>query len=115
MRYEANVLIEGRLPSPNASHTRNKLVKNIVSSGLGRPYSLILANGDQYTTGALDVTVDTAELIDKQGIPVSNFFVWGLSTEQRHWLTNVAPSPGVNDVRLRMADKIAELIDGIIE
>ncbi|GEP19665.1 FAD/NAD(P)-binding protein [Pediococcus argentinicus] len=115
VRYEANVLIEGRLPSPNASHTRNKLVKNIVSSGLGRPYSLILANGEQYTTGALDVTVDTAELIDKQGIPVSNFFVWGLSTEQRHWLTNGAPIPGVNDVRLRMADKIAELIDGIIE
>lgn len=106
-RYSGNVLIEGRLPQPNANTTRNPLIKNLLANKMARVYSLHLSDGSVMRTGALDVTTETAELLDADGNVVPQFFMWGLSTENRHWLTNGAPIPGVNDVRLRMADMIA--------
>ncbi|MEE6726705.1 FAD/NAD(P)-binding protein [Pediococcus acidilactici] len=106
-RYFGNVLIEGRLPQPNAANNTNPLVNNLLRQGLARIFTLQLHDGTSYPTGALDVTDDTAELIDQNGNVVPHFFVWGLPTEKRHWLTNGAPIPGVNDVRLRIADRIA--------
>lgn len=105
--YSGNVLIEGRLPQPNANTTRNVLIKNLLANNLARIYSLHLKDGSTLKTGALDVTTETAELVTPDGKVVPQFFMWGLSTENRHWLTNGAPIPGVNDVRLRMADMIA--------
>ncbi|MDD9323369.1 FAD/NAD(P)-binding protein [Pediococcus acidilactici] len=109
-QYFGNVLIEGRLPQPNAANNTNPLVNNLLQQGLARIFTLQLRDGSSYQTGALDVTDDTAELIDQNGNVVSHFFVWGLPTEKRHWLTNGAPIPGVNDVRLRIADRIAAQI-----
>ena len=109
-QYFGNVLIEGRLPQPNAANNTNPLVNNLLQQGLARIFTLQLRDGSSYQTGALDVTDDTAELIDQNGNVVPHFFVWGLPTEKRHWLTNGAPIPGVNDVRLRIADRIAAQI-----
>jgi uncharacterized NAD(P)/FAD-binding protein YdhS len=106
-RYSGNVLIEGRLPQPNAETTRNPLIKNLLENGMARVYSLHLSDGSIVKTGALDVTTETAELVTPDGKIMPYFFLWGLSTEKRHWLTNGAPIPGVNDIRLRMADMIA--------
>ncbi|MCH4058626.1 MAG: hypothetical protein LKE97_01655 [Pediococcus pentosaceus] len=77
---------------------------------MARIYSLYLSDGTLFKTGALDVTTETAELVTPNGKIMPNFFLWGLPTEKRHWLTNGAPIPGVNDVRLRMADMIAARI-----
>ncbi|WP_231951995.1 FAD/NAD(P)-binding protein [Pediococcus claussenii] len=112
--YHATALIEGRLPAPDARRTTNSLIQNLIKSGLGRIYQLELSNGTTFQTGAIDTTADTAELISTNGLPVKNFFVWGLSTEQRHWLTNGSPIPGVNDIRLRMADKIGSQVAALL-
>lgn len=109
-RYSGNVLIEGRLPQPSAETTQNPLIKNLLANKMARIYSLYLSDGTLFKTGALDVTTETAELVTPNGKIMPNFFLWGLPTEKRHWLTNGAPIPGVNDVRLRMADMIAARI-----
>lgn len=109
-RYSGNVLIEGRLPHPSAETTQNPLIKNLLANKMARIYSLYLSDGTLFKTGALDVTTETAELVTPNGKIMPNFFLWGLPTEKRHWLTNGAPIPGVNDVRLRMADMIAARI-----
>jgi uncharacterized NAD(P)/FAD-binding protein YdhS len=106
-RYEGNVLIEGRLPQPNAKTTQNPLIKSLLANKMARIYSLQLSDGTLRRTGAIDTTTETGELVSADGNVVPNFYMWGLPTEQRHWLTNGAPIPGVNDVRLRMADMIA--------
>lgn len=102
--------IEARLAPVDIRISRNELIQNLLETGMARPYELHFQNGSTKQLGAMDVTTETAEMIDSDGDPVPNVYIWGLSTEGRHWLTNGSPIPSVNDVRLRMADMIANQI-----
>ncbi|MCT4398292.1 hypothetical protein EFN70_06450 [Pediococcus ethanolidurans] len=100
-------VIEARLASIDIRISKNPLIQDLLKTGMARPYELHFKDGSTEQLGAMDVTTETAELIDNDGTPVPNVYVWGITTEGRHWLTNGSPIPSVNDVRLRMADMIA--------
>ncbi|WP_412988941.1 FAD/NAD(P)-binding protein [Pediococcus siamensis] len=106
-KVAVKAIVEARLPSVDVRISQNPLIQNLLTSGLARPYSLHFADEETKQLGALDVTTETAELLDSDGDPIPNVYLWGISTEGRHWLTNGSPIPSVNDVRLRMADMIA--------
>ncbi|WP_263766061.1 hypothetical protein [Pediococcus ethanolidurans] len=100
-------VIEARLASIDIRISKNPLIQDLLKTGMARPYELHFKDGSTEQLGAMDVTTETAELIDNDGTPVPNVYVCGITTEGRHWLTNGSPIPSVNDVRLRMADMIA--------
>lgn len=106
-KIEINDVIEARLASVDIRISTNPLIQDLLKTGMARPYELHLNDGSTKQLGAMDVTTETAEVIDSDGVPVPNVYVWGITTEGRHWLTNGSPIPSVNDVRLRMADMIA--------
>ncbi|AMV60256.1 putative FAD(NAD)-dependent oxidoreductase [Pediococcus damnosus] len=106
-KVETDGIVEARLASTDIRMSTNPLIQDLLKSGMARPYQLHFKDDSTKQLGAMDVTTETAEMIDSDGIPVPNVYIWGISTEGRHWLTNGSPIPSVNDVRLRMADTIA--------
>ncbi|WPC17079.1 FAD/NAD(P)-binding protein [Pediococcus inopinatus] len=106
-KVEVDGVIEARLASVDIRISTNPLIQDLLETGMARPYELHFKDGSTKQLGSMDVTTETAEMIDNDGNPVPNVYIWGISTEGRHWLTNGSPIPSVNDVRLRMADMIA--------
>jgi hypothetical protein len=110
--FEANALIEARLPEVDILHSRNLLINDLVRKGMAISYSIPDYEED-FNTGGLAVTVPPNRLIDKDGNPHNHLFAFGVPTEGVHWVTAAGVRPGVNSVTLIEADAIArEVIFG---
>ncbi|GAB6093274.1 FAD/NAD(P)-binding protein [Furfurilactobacillus curtus] len=110
--YQADCLVEARLPAVSASHSQNPLIKQLIRAKLARPQQLTMEDGTIFETGAVDVDMHTNELLDQHGQAVTGLYFWGVPTEGKHWFTTASPRPGVNDSVLRTADAtIADLFN----
>ncbi|MFJ9584542.1 FAD/NAD(P)-binding protein [Streptomyces acidicola] len=98
----ATTLIEARLPEPDLRRTADELLARLLKTGQARPHT-----ADGYETGGLDVTPRPYRLIDRQGVPHTRRFAFGVPTEGVHWVTAAGARPGVDSVTLSDADAVA--------
>lgn len=100
-------LIEARVPAPNATAAESPLLAQLLHDGMATLYELQLAGDRRFQSGAVLVDQATAALLDAHHQPQGPLFFWGVPTEGVNWLTTASPRPYVNDINLRLANRIA--------
>ncbi|WP_252903975.1 hypothetical protein [Secundilactobacillus oryzae] len=108
-KHESTYLLEGRLPSIKVSESQNPLIQQMLRDELAQPHEMKLANGESFRTGAMDVDVQTEQLL-VNGQANQHLFFWGVPTEGKHWFTTASPRPYTNDVTFRLGDGIVDQI-----
>ncbi|MFD1440098.1 FAD/NAD(P)-binding protein [Lacticaseibacillus hegangensis] len=100
-------LIEARVPAANAPTAKDPLLTQLRHDDMATLRELQLAGDRRFQSGAVLVDRDTAQLLDSRHRPQGKLFFWGVPTEGVNWLTTASPRPYVNDVNLRLANRIA--------
>ncbi|WP_137596714.1 FAD/NAD(P)-binding protein [Paucilactobacillus kaifaensis] len=108
-RYTADYLLEARLPSIKVEQSQNQLMQHLLADKLAQPHELVLADGTEFKTGALNVDTVTQQLI-VDGEANQHLYVWGIPTEGKQWFTTASPRPYINDVTFRSGDAIVDQI-----
>jgi len=106
-KVHSTYLLEGRLPSIKADQSQNFLLQQLVGDQLAQAHELRLSDGTKFKTGAIDVDVQTQQLL-VNGKRNPQLFFWGVPTEGKQWFTTASPRPLTNDVTFRQGDAIAE-------
>lgn len=96
-RYEANYLLEARLPSIKVEQSQNPLLQRLLANNLAQPHELVLADGTRFKTGALNIDSSTEQLMVDNKVN-QHLFVWGIPTEGKQWFTTATPRPYINDL-----------------
>ncbi|MEV0530020.1 FAD/NAD(P)-binding protein [Streptomyces sp. NPDC050439] len=109
-RVRATALIEARLPQIDLRRTADPLMRHLLATGQCRPYRIPAADGDDYETGGLAVTVRPYRVLDAYGVPHPRRFAHGVPTEAVHWVTAAGIRPGVGSVTLEDSDAIAAAV-----
>ncbi|WP_243674165.1 hypothetical protein [Lentilactobacillus kisonensis] len=104
--FKSASLVEARVPKPDLDITANPLLETLVDNQLARTKTLLIGDKD-VRLAAVDVQPDSDQLIDKGGAQQPNVYIWGIPLEGLRFATNASPRPGVNDINLQTADKIA--------
>lgn len=100
-------LIEARVPGANAPTAKNPLISQLLHDDMATLMDLQLAGDRRFQSGAILVDRETAHLLDSKHQTQGKLFFWGVPTEGVNWLTTASPRPYVNDVNLRLANRIA--------
>ncbi|WP_056988765.1 FAD/NAD(P)-binding protein [Lacticaseibacillus camelliae] len=100
-------LIEARVPAANAKAAKDPLLTQLLHDDVATLMDLELAGDRRFQSGAVLVDRDTAQLLNSQHRPQGKLFFWGVPTEGVNWLTTASPRPYVNDINLRLANRIA--------
>ncbi|WP_206919653.1 FAD/NAD(P)-binding protein [Alicyclobacillus suci] len=104
---ESTVLIEARLPGVDLKRTTDPLLKYLLQTGQCRPFAISCADGTEYVTGGLEVTLAPNRLVDANGDAHPRRFAFGVPTEGVRWVTAAGIRPGVNSVTLSESDAIS--------
>lgn len=110
--YKSAAVLEARVPKPDLTITANPLLENLVDNQLARTKTLKV-NDQDVGLAAVDVQPDSDQLINKGGAKQPNVYIWGVPLEGLRFATNASPRPGVNDINLQTADKIAASVLGL--
>ncbi|WP_327365656.1 FAD/NAD(P)-binding protein [Streptomyces sp. NBC_01217] len=102
-----DALVEARLPDADIRHTRDPLVRSMLTRGQCRPYVIADPAGPGYRTGGLAVSPAPYHVLDVRGRPHPARFAYGVPTEHVHWVTAAGVRPGVNSVILGDSDAMA--------
>ncbi len=106
----AATLIDARLPAINADQTASPLAQQLLRDGLAVKHLRTDRTDKGVLSGALAVDADTSQLKRSDGTTQDGLYLWGVPTEGQFWLTTASPHPFMNDINLRTADKIAQLL-----
>jgi uncharacterized NAD(P)/FAD-binding protein YdhS len=101
-QVEAHVLIRSRIAMPLPQASSNRLVRQLVTDGVARPFM----NG-QFFAGGLDVSPDL-NLISRTDSIYRNFWVLGTPSEGAKFYTFILPRPFVNSTALWDADRVVQ-------
>lgn len=110
--FKSASLLEARVPKPDLDITANPLLESLVDQGLARTKTLRVDNQD-VGLAAVDVQVNSDQLVNQEGARQESLYIWGVPLEGLRFATNASPRPGVNDINLQTADKIAATILGL--
>lgn len=108
----ATALIEARVPGANAAAATSPLLRQLLHDGMATLYELQLAGDRRFQSGAVLVARETGQLLDDHHLMQGPLFFWGVPTEGVNWLTTASPRPFVNDINLRLANRIARQLLG---
>ncbi|WP_416971896.1 FAD/NAD(P)-binding protein [Streptomyces sp. 4F14] len=98
-------LVEARLPEPDLAVSADPLLAHLRETGQCRAHVV-----DGYTTGGVDVSGRPYHLLDREGVPHTRRFAFGVPTEGVHWVTAAGARPGVDSVTLSDADAVARAV-----
>ncbi len=107
--FRSRALLEARVPAPDINITSNPILESLLSNRLARPRQ-IEVDGKEQNLSSVEVDPETDQLIDARGMKNKEIFVWGLPLEGLRFQTSASPRPGVNDMSLQTADKIAAML-----
>lgn len=110
-KIESRYLIEARLPAIDIRRSTDPLLQYLLETGQCRSFVIRnKVNNEKYETGGLEVTNPHNQVINKDGVPHSRQFAFGIPTEGVHWATAAGIRPGVNSVTLGESDALARRI-----
>lgn len=106
----AQAFVEARLPEPDLATTTDPLLSYLRDRGAVRRHVIPDPDGDDYVTGAVDVTEVPFRVINSSGVAHPRRFAFGIPTEGVQWTTAIGARPGVNSALLRQSDAIARAV-----
>ncbi len=93
-RQLLDVVIDGRIPSPDLLRDPSVLTRNLVRRGYWNPYVNQNAT-ERFVTGGVNVTPGPYHPIDQHGQPLQHLYVLGLPSEHTRWFMQAGSSrPG---------------------
>ncbi|WP_312755589.1 FAD/NAD(P)-binding protein [Rummeliibacillus suwonensis] len=112
-KIEVNALVEARLPEFDLLKSKDPLLAYLLKTNQCKPFTILNTDGTEYVTGGVTVTEPPNKLVNSNGTPNPNRFVFGIPTEGVHWVTAAGIRPGVNSVTLMESDAIARSCLGL--
>ena len=107
INYQVNHVVEARIGATKLAQTTNQLGLNLLQRGTLNLDNYQLANGDNFSSGAVAFKQHTYQALQKNGDPAANLYTFGIPSEGYTWFTTYIPRPNINDRGLRDATKLA--------
>lgn len=80
-----STLIDARVPVANLQLDENQLTQKLHQKGIYSAFVNVGTNGDEFTTGGVNVTESPFNPIGRGGVEYKNMFVLGIPTEHTRW------------------------------
>lgn len=108
--WQADYLVEARLPGPNLSKTTDALMSQLATDHYIQPVTMTRTDGSTYQIQAVDVNTRTLQVQNSDG-QMDHLFVWGLPTEGgKRWFTTFLPRPNDHDSNMVDSETITQTI-----
>ncbi|CAK8054306.1 FAD/NAD(P)-binding protein [Eupransor demetentiae] len=107
----SNVLIEARLNTTDFRYTASTLFKDLLAEKEIVPNESKQTSSGQYLTDNTPaIDAETYQVMNPDGKPYDNWYLYGIPLEGQKWFNTVIPRPGVNSLIFAESNKIAKEI-----